>query len=68
MCGKDASKRGKATGNNQPARQKNKRVAKYKHQRNNSNGDNDKGNSFSLAPMMTTTTTTMSAVGASIKG
>jgi hypothetical protein len=41
--GKDASNRGEATGNNQPAQQKDKRVVQHERQRNDSNGDNDNG-------------------------
>jgi hypothetical protein len=37
--GKDASNRGKATGNNQPVQQKDKRVAQQERQCNDSNGD-----------------------------
>jgi hypothetical protein len=38
---KDASNRGKATGNNQPVQQKDERVAQHECQCNNSTGDND---------------------------
>jgi hypothetical protein len=44
MLIKDASNSGKATGNNQPVRQKAGRVVQHKHQCNNSNGDDDNGN------------------------
>ncbi len=43
MHSKDASNRGKATGNNQPARQKDKRAAQHERQSNNSNGYDDIG-------------------------
>jgi hypothetical protein len=36
-CGKDASDRGKATGDNRLARQKDKRMAQHKHQQNKCN-------------------------------
>ena len=39
MHGKDASGRGKATGNNQPVQIKDERVAQHECQHNNSNGD-----------------------------
>jgi hypothetical protein len=44
MGGEDASDRGKATGNNQPAQQKDTRAVQHERQRNDSNGDNDNGN------------------------
>ena len=47
MHGKDASNRGEATGNNQPAGQKDKRAVLHKCQHNDSNGDNYNGNNDS---------------------
>jgi hypothetical protein len=44
MLGKDASNRGEATGNNQPAQQKDERAAQRERQCNDSNGYDDIGN------------------------
>ncbi len=43
MRGEDARDRGKAIGNNQPARQKDERVVQHKCQCNDSNGEDDNG-------------------------